>query len=61
MEPCGSKLYFDAFPAADIIIDLTLHTHGGINIFILVKCDNLVSTVCSQQGLEGSRSEARVV
>ena len=29
MEPCGSKLHFDAFLAADIIIDLTLHTHGG--------------------------------
>ena len=57
MEPCGSKLYFDAFPAADIIIDLTLHTHWGLYIFILVKCDKLVSTVCSLWGLEERRRE----
>ena len=44
----GSKLYFNVFLAADIIIDLTLHTtQGGRNIFILVKCDKLLSTVCS--------------
>ena len=51
----GGKLFSDAFLAADTIIDLTLHHSGGLTIFILVKCDKLLYTIFSLQGLEESR------